>query len=382
LPDIKTKEMIKDIKSIDKSAYLKNMKNAFVRTKEKAEETQRSDSDTPHTYATESVSAKAKELSNTAAKKTELFSRQSLKKAPDTLQKAKIDASNIKQRIHNTAKSIKTKRAVRTASHSRTAGKTAANTVKKSKQTAQVSVKTAQATMKASQKAAQTARATAKATAHTAKAVMATVKATIAAVKGLITLIAAGGWVAIVVILIICMVGLLVSSPFGIFFSNEETNNPSDMSITSAIEQINHDFNTKIEQIKFENPHDEVDGITTPQNWKEVLAIYAVKYSTDPNNPNEVATIDSQKFEDIKTVFWDMNSITFTIETIESEAVSEDPSTSAQPSSKIILHITVENKSCSEIAAQYAFNPEQHEQLNELMSNEFNNVWEKFLDNS
>ena len=41
MSDIKTRNVVKDIKVLDKGAALsKNMKDAFVRTKDKAEETQ------------------------------------------------------------------------------------------------------------------------------------------------------------------------------------------------------------------------------------------------------------------------------------------------------------------------------------------------------
>ena len=49
---------------------------------------------------------------------------------------------------------------------------------------------------------------------------MAAIKAAIAAMQELIAAIAAGGWVVLVVVLVICMIGLLIASPFGIFFSD------------------------------------------------------------------------------------------------------------------------------------------------------------------
>lgn len=383
--NIKFHKSVKNIKTLDKSKDVSNhMKNAFIKTKEKFVENSQIDHDSPHAYATESVSTKVKDISSSTSYKIEKLGRQSLKKAPETLREAKTGAIHIKQRIHKISKSIKTKKAVKTANNSKTAGKTAVKTVKTSKQTAQASVKTVQATMKASQKAAQTAKAAAKATAQTAKitakAVVAAVKTTVAAVKGLIALIAAGGWVAVVIILVICMIALLVSSPFGIFYSNDKTN-PDNMTITSVIEHINNDFTAKIEKIKSENPHDEIEGITVPQNWKDVLAVYAVKYSADPDNPVEVATIDNKKSESIKSIFWDMNDISFILETIEPETISSEQCTSNLPTSKKILHITVKNKSYSEMAAQYAFSSEQYKLLNELMSDKNKAVFDTFLNN-
>lgn len=86
-----------------------------------------------------------------------------------------------------------------------------------------------------------------------AKGIKVTIKSSIAAIKALIKatydligLIIAGGRVALVVILIICMVGLLLSYILGIFFSNE-----SDVrTMTSVITEVNMNLNNKIEVIK------------------------------------------------------------------------------------------------------------------------------------
>ena len=66
------------------------------------------------------------------------------------------------------------------------------------------------------QAAKATAKATATAVKAAVKATIAAVKAIIAGTKALIAAIAAGGWIAVVVIIIICLIGLLVGSVFGI----------------------------------------------------------------------------------------------------------------------------------------------------------------------
>ena len=103
--------------------------------------------------------------------------------------------------------------------------KTASSTVKSVEQAGTASVKTAQATFKAAQKTAiesaktaQRIRAAAKATATTAKALAAAAakaaKAIIAAAQELITAIAAGGWVALLVIVLVvmCFAGFMFAS--------------------------------------------------------------------------------------------------------------------------------------------------------------------------
>ena len=103
--------------------------------------------------------------------------------------------------------------------------KTASSTVKSVEQVGSVSVKSAEATIKIAQKTAiesaktaQRIRAAAKATATTVKALSTsaakTLKAIIAAVQELITVIGAGGWVALLVIVLVvmCFVGLMFAS--------------------------------------------------------------------------------------------------------------------------------------------------------------------------
>ena len=37
--------------------------------------------------------------------------------------------------------------------------------------------------------------------------------------------------------------------------------------------------------------------------WKEALAVYSVKTATDPDNPQEVATMDDNKKQLLKDIF-------------------------------------------------------------------------------
>ena len=123
----------------------------------------------------------------------------------------KTTARNAERTVKTTAKgTVKaTEKGVKTA---KATSKTA---IKTRSQTAKAAQKTAKASAKAAQKAAQTAKATAKATAEatkaTVRATIAAVKAIIAGTKALISALIAGGWVAIVIILIVVLLGCAVS---------------------------------------------------------------------------------------------------------------------------------------------------------------------------
>ena len=124
----------------------------------------------------------------------------------------------IKTTARNAEKAVKTT-AKGTVKTTEKGIKTAQATSKAAIKTTETSVKTAQAVAKASaktaQKAAQAAKATAKATAEatkaTVRATIAAVKAIIAGTKALISALIAGGWIAVVIILIVVLLGCAVS---------------------------------------------------------------------------------------------------------------------------------------------------------------------------
>ena len=124
----------------------------------------------------------------------------------------------IKTTARNAEKTVKTtaKGTVKAAEKGvKTAKATSKTAIKTTEQTAKAAQKTAKASAKAAQKTAQTAKATAKATAEatkaTVRAAIAAVKAIIAGTKALISAIIAGGWVAVLIILIVVLLGCAVS---------------------------------------------------------------------------------------------------------------------------------------------------------------------------
>ena len=146
--------------------------------------------------------------------------------APDVSQTAKSQLIKTRQQgqkmikttARNTEKAVKAT-AKGTVKTTEKGIKTAQATSKAAIKTTETSVKTAQVAAKASaktdQKAAQAAKVTAKATAEatkaTVRATIAAVKAIIAGTKALISALIAGGWIAVVIILIVVLLGCAVS---------------------------------------------------------------------------------------------------------------------------------------------------------------------------
>ena len=123
----------------------------------------------------------------------------------------KTTARNAEKAVKSTAKgTVKTtEKGIKTAqATSKAAIKTTETSVKTAQAAAKAAVKTAQ---KAAQVAKATAKATAEATKATVRATIAAVKAIIAGTKALISTLIAGGWIAVVIILIVVLLGCAVS---------------------------------------------------------------------------------------------------------------------------------------------------------------------------
>lgn len=276
--------------------------------------------------------------------------------------------------------------------------KSAARTVKTADTTAQVSIKTAQSSAATAQKAAvaaertaqtatQSFRASAKAAATTAKAaakaVASAVKGIIEGTKALISAIAAGGWVTILVVIVICLIGLIVGSSFGIFFSSEDTG--SSQTMQEVVREVNDEYLARLDEIKASTTYDELEMSGVRAVWPEVLAIYAIKTTTDPDNPQEVASITDEKKELLKDIFWQMNEISHETDTVsETEIVESDDGNGniveeEVPVTNTYLYITVEHRTAEEMAAELNFNDDQMAQLEALLADENDSLWTAVL---
>lgn len=263
----------------------------------------------------------------------------------------------------------------------KTAEKTSKAAIKTAEATAKATQKAAEATAKAAQKAAEIARQTAILAykAAVAKAIAVAIKAIIAAIEKLIAAIAVGGWVAVVVVVVICLVALIVDSCFGIFFSSEDKNDGSQ-TMREVVVEINQDYQNQLDTIKANNPYDDLEMSGFRAVWPEVLSVYAVKTTTDPDNPQEVASVTEEKKQLLTDIFWEMNDISYRTETdTETEIIESDDGNGnileeTVEVTKTTLYITVSHKTADEMSDQYRFNDDQDSQLEELLSVD-NSMW-------
>ena len=215
----------------------------------------------------------------------------------------------------------------------------------------------------------QTAKAAETAVQKTAQAAGRALRSILAAAQSLLAAIAAGGSTAVAMVLVICLIGLLIVSPFGIFFSGEDSG--TGYTMPEAVSVLNSEFAARIEQIKAENPYDELDmdnagSAAMISNWRDVLAVYAVRTTTDASSPDEVATLTEEKLDVLRQIFRDMNEISYWLETISGGEDEEDT---------VILHIRVAVKDHLQMAEAYHFTTEQKKLLEELMQPEYEELF-------
>ena len=220
---IKTKDIIKGtIKTLDKGAIAtERTKDTIVNIKEKADNAYSSENET-YDYASDKVTYVANcstdevvNSFNNQGKKSVETTKNNIIKTKQEIKDFKIKQAqkkDIKTKLEKAGKSIK--------NGSRQAIKTQKEVIKS---TEKVSKETVKASQRAKQVAVQTAKTTVKTTKVAFKATISAIKGIIAATKALVSAIIAGGWVAVIMVVIICLIGLLCSSVFGIFLSSQKT---------------------------------------------------------------------------------------------------------------------------------------------------------------
>lgn len=214
---------------------------------------------------------------------------------------------------------------------------------------------------------------TVKAAASLAKKAAVAVAKAVAALISAIAGIVGGAGLLLILCVVVVILGL-AASPFGIFFSGDTE--PEGRNMRVVMREINMEFSDRLTAIESANPHDVLDCGGTSASWKDVLAIYTVKHSTESAQPIEVATLTPEKEEYLRTVFWDMNQITYDLEVREGEATTED---GTEVTETRILHIRIRGLTQTEIAVQYGFSERQMAQLAELIDTQFDDAWRNLL---
>ena len=227
--------------------------------------------------------------------------------------------------------------------------------------------------------AKQTAKASKKGTEKLAKAVE---KAAVSAIKSIGALLGgSAGLVAVLLVVIVLAAGLLLS-PLGIFFAGDAD---SEITLQQVMAELNTAFSDRITELENANPNDDLRQGGQRPLWKEILTIYAVKTTTDPENPLDAVTMDETHAEVLRSIFWDMTVIEFTTETYTEEITVEVPTEDStaengmveetQTLERIRLVISISGKTAQQMAEKYGFDEKQLGYVTELLSEEYSDLW-------
>lgn len=261
-----------------------------------------------------------------------------------------------------------------------------AKEVKTAKKAGRSVQSTAQSAQTAKRNLQRAERETVKAVKTAWKMLKEAAKAVAAGVTALVKLIVAGGWVSVVIILVILIVAFILCSPLGIFYANDTA---EGMPMTQAIAQINTEFYEEIQhqidyvaqvsdydamQIVYEGVEDG-DGPMV-NNWIDVLGVYAVMMTMDEQSATDVVTVTPDKVDALRKVFRTMNEVEYEVESesTQTEVVvgeGEDAHVETVEHTTLTLRITLTSLNYTEGADRYWFTAEERVLLDELMSPEF-----------
>lgn len=407
----KTRESLRSIKVVDKTEGLaKKSKNGASSLANSAEETQNSRHETEVEYAGNEVQDKeersGRALVRGAARvgqwgyRTTVRNIQRWRNRPRKI-KLKVDApkelptpqrplltEGAKGGVKTASKGIKNgSKAAKKASKAsaKAAKKTAKTSAKAAKQAAKASAKAAKAGVKTSVRVAQALKRAAIATAKfikvAVKAVIAATKAIIAGVKALVAAIAAGGWVAVLIIVIIVIVALVAGSIFAIFIPAEQ----NGITVYDVMGELDREFHDKEKELLANCQYDVLTYDGEMADWNEIVAIYAVKLNLDTENPQEIATFDEAKADELRNIYRTMNTVKLETKTetkeVKKQVRDENGNLKEVTETVTTTYVTVKRTGLTAMQAadEYDFTDYQIEMLTLLLDEKNDELWQGLL---
>ena len=177
-----------------------------------------------------------------------------------------------------------------------------------------------------------------------------------------VVLSAAGGVIIIAVCALMLIAGI-AASPFGILFANEPQGDGA-IQLNAAVAKINAEYAARLDEIQ-DGEFEEIIVNGDAPDWREVVAVFACKVAGGKNGL-DVATMDEKRISLLRSVFWDMVSLDFEIETVETE--DDDPDSIGGIIVKNTLKITIGHKTADDMRSAYDFSKAQNKALDELLS--------------
>ena len=209
------------------------------------------------------------------------------------------------------------------------------------------------------QKAAKAARVTAR---QAAQAAGRALRAVIAAAKALAAAATSGGGIVIAVVIVICLCGIILASPLGIFFAGSDETTGA-VSPAQAVAQINGELGDMISSMQADGGYDTLEIQGQPSPWSDILAVFAAKTAGTADGTT-VAILDAANVEALRAVFWDMTKLTSSSREMEHPASGDTPAWTEQ-----ILTVTITARTPDDMRVFYSFTEGQNKALDELLAN-------------
>ena len=193
------------------------------------------------------------------------------------------------------------------------------------------------------------------------------VEAAAKAVKEPISALASlgGGTALFVVFSIVIVAGAFLASPLGILFADEQESEDT-VPLATAIAEIQGEYHAELERLQ-NGDYVSVQIIGQAPDWREVVAVFASKTAGEEDGI-DVFTLDEERVELLRQVFWDMCEITTAMQTVD--VPDSDPDDDVDDShTGIALTITITSKTAEQMRLIYVFTKYQNDALDILLEN-------------
>lgn len=277
----------------------------------------------------------------------------------------------------------------------------------KARQAVQAAARNGQAKARFTQRAQQTAKRAVDTTKRATDAARAGMRALVEALHSLLIALAAGGSVAVLIVVLICLIAFVAGSAYGIFFAAEAPGEDA-FTVQQAVEQLGGEYRDYLQQIESTMPHDRQEIKANDDvyyiRWQDVLAAFS-SYVSGAEDGAPVAYLDESRLQQLRQTMWDMNEVAYSTytETVEIEAdepagdentdsgdSSKNPgedtesgngteSAAAKTVTQTVLLIELTHKTPDEMAQDYAYTARQQEYLDLLRAPEYETLWAELL---
>ena len=213
---------------------------------------------------------------------------------------------------------------------------------------------------KSNNRAARAARAAAAAAKKLAEAAAKAVKELISALASL-----GGGTALFVVFSIVIVAGAFLASPLGILFADEQQADDT-VPLATAIAEIQGEYHAELERLQ-NGDFVSVQIVGQAPDWREVVAVFASK-TAGAEDGVDVFTLDEERVELLRQVFWDMCEITTATQTVDVPDSNPDDDVDDSHTG-IALTITITAKTAEQMRLIYVFTKYQNDALDILLEN-------------